>query len=53
MRYGSARSSGNYRFDELEPGTYRIAVDLPNGERRTSDLITVVPGSPTEFDFAL
>ena len=53
VRYGSARSSGNYRFDELEPGTYRIAVDLPNGERRTSDLITVVPGSPTEFDFAL
>ena len=53
VRYGSARSSGNYRFDELEPGTYRLAVDLPNGERRTSDLITVVPGSPTEFDFVL
>ena len=53
VRYGSARSSGNYRFDELEPGTYRLAIDLPNGERRTSDLITVVPGSPTEFDFVL
>jgi hypothetical protein len=51
--YCSVRSNGNYKFDELEPGSYRITVDMPDGDSRTSDLISVVPGAPTQFDFPL
>jgi protocatechuate 3,4-dioxygenase beta subunit len=51
--YCSVRSNGNYKFDELEPGSYRITVDLPNGDNRTSDLISVQSGAPTNFDFPL
>lgn len=51
--YCSVRSNGNYKFDELEPGSYRITVDMPDGDSRTSDLFSVQPGSPTNFDFPL
>lgn len=51
--YCSVRSNGNYKFDELEPGSYRITVDLPDGDSRTSDLISVTAGAPTDFDFPL
>lgn len=51
--YCSVRSNGNYKFDELEPGSYRIIVDMPDGEDRSSDLISVQAGAPTNFDFPL
>jgi protocatechuate 3,4-dioxygenase beta subunit len=51
--YCSVRSNGNYKFDELEPGSYRITVDMPDGDSRTSDLISITPGAPTNFDFPL
>ncbi|MAW59589.1 MAG: hypothetical protein CMJ94_01995 [Planctomycetes bacterium] len=53
VRYGSVRSSGSYRFDELEPGSYRLRIDLPNGDERTSELIQVQAGAPTEYDWPL
>lgn len=51
--YCSVRSNGNYKFDELEPGSYRVVVDMPDGDDRVSDLISVMAGAPTNFDFPL
>jgi protocatechuate 3,4-dioxygenase beta subunit len=51
--YCSVRSNGNYKFDELEPGSYRLVVNLPDGDDRISDLISVQAGAPTNFDFPL
>jgi streptogramin lyase len=50
--------SGIYRFDNVEPGTYRVSVQTPRGRRLTvpeGGVYTVTVGGPPErtFDFGV